>query len=216
MIKTPIAMSLPPALEYQVERAVALLRSGGVVVFPTDTLYGLGAHVLQERAVERVFRIKGRRENLALPLLLPEVAELRRVAVDIPPLGWCLAHRFWPGALTLVVRRAPVVPLRVTGGKETVAVRLPSHPVPRELARRLGAPITGTSANLSGTPSPTTAEAVRAALGDQVDLIIDGGPCHDGVPSTVLDLTGEVPRILRQGPVSMAALQQVCGQVEAV
>ncbi len=205
--------SLPPALDLAVEKAVASLRRGGVVAYPTDTLYGLGAHGLNEMAVREVFRIKGRQEASPVPLLLADVSDVLRVAAEAPPLAWVLARRFWPGALTLVVPRGPAVPDSVTGGGETVAVRVPRHPVPREIARRLGAPITGTSANSSGAPGATSAEAVWAAVGERVDMVIDCGPCPGGAGSTVLDLTGELPRIVRQGPVSLESLRYVCGKL---
>lgn len=194
---------LPLGLEPQVEAAVSVLRRDGVVAYPTDTLYGLGANAFSTRAVERVFRIKGRRHDLALPLLLSDASELERVAVNVPPLAHSLAGRFWPGPLTLVLRRAAVVPGIVTGGRDSVAVRVPDHPVPRELVRRLGAPITGTSANPSGGADPRTADDVRRVLGALVDFIIDAGPAPIGSPSTVLDLTGAEPRVLRSGALDL-------------
>lgn len=203
---------LHPALEHAVDMAVASLRRGGVVAYPTDTLYGLGAHGLNDGAVREVFRIKGRQDGSPMPLLLGEVSDILRVAVDVAPLVWVLARRFWPGPLTLIVPKGPAVPEAVTAGGETVAVRIPDHPVPREIARRLGAPITGTSANISGAAGATTAEAVWATVGEQVDLVIDCGPCPEGVGSTVLDVTGALPRILRSGPVSLASLRYVCGE----
>lgn len=214
MAWTSVKETIPPALNSLIDRAVDILHGGGVVAYPTDTLYGLGAHALTERAVERVFRIKGRPAAQPIPLLLADARDMQRVARDIPPVAWELARRFWPGGLTLVLAAASTVPRQVTAGGDTVAVRVPAHPVPRELARRLGAPITGTSANRSGAPGPVTAEEVTATLGCQVDLIIDTGPCSGGLASTVLDLTGDVPRVLRQGPVSMDDLRQVCGRVE--
>lgn len=186
-------------LENQVTVALCVLRRDGVVAYPTDTLYGLGANVTSLRAVQRVFDIKGRRHDMALPLLLADASDMELVAMDVPPLARTLAARFWPGPLTLVLRRSKSVPDLVTGGRETVAVRVPDHPVPRALARGLGAPITGTSANSSGGPDPCTAEDVRRGLGNLVDYLIDGGPALAGRPSTVLDLTGPEPRVLRQG-----------------
>ncbi|MDP3064910.1 MAG: L-threonylcarbamoyladenylate synthase [Chloroflexota bacterium] len=190
---------LSSEMEREIEAALRVLRRDGIVAYPTDTLYGLGANAFSLRAVRRVFEIKGRRADMALPLLLAEASDIERVAVDIPPLARALAERFWPGPLTLVLKRSPAVPDLVTGGRDTVAVRVPNHPAPRALARGMGAPITGTSANPSGGADPRTAEDVRLALGNLVDYIIDGGPAPIGRSSTVLDLTGPEPRVLRQG-----------------
>jgi len=197
---------LPRELQQQVEAALSVLRREGVVAYPTDTLYGLGANAFSLRAVRRVFETKGRRADMALPLLLADASDVDRVAIDIPPLARALAERFWPGPLTLVLRRASTIPDLVTGGRGTVAVRVPDHPVPRALARGLGAPITGTSANPSGGPDPRTAEDVRRGLGALVDYVIDGGPAPVGRPSTVLDLTGPEPRVLRQGALDATTL----------
>lgn len=197
------------------ESATRILRDGGVVAFPTDTVYGLGAHALLEPAVARIFRVKGRPAHLPLPLLLADISEMSSVAEEVPPLAWRLAARFWPGGLTLVLPRASRVPALVSGGASSIAVRVPAHPVPRALVRGLGAPIIGTSANLSTQPSPVTARQVEEQLGDAVDLIIDGGPCPGGVESTVLDLTGSEPGILREGAVSRRELEKALSEVSA-
>ncbi len=197
-------------LQEQVHAAVGVLRSGGVVAIPTDTLYGLAACALDERAVRRIFQVKGRPEGMALPLLVADVGDMDRYAMDVPEIARALAERFWPGALTLVLKKAPFIPDVVTGGKPTVGLRVPDHWVPRAIVRELGAPITGTSANLSGMPGLTTAQAVREQLGGQVDLVVDGGEAPGGVPSTVLDVTATPPRVLRQGAVSAAEIEAVC------
>lgn len=197
-------------LQEQVHAAVRVLRRGGVVAIPTDTLYGLAACALDEQAVRRIFRLKGRPEGMALPLLVADAGDLDRYATDAPEIARALAERFWPGALTLVLKKAPIIPDVVTGGKPTVGLRVPDHWVPRAIVRELGAPITGTSANLSGMPGLTTAQAVREQLGDRVDLVLDGGEAPGGVPSTVLDLTATPPRVLRQGAVSAAEIEAVC------
>ena len=199
------------SLEEQIARGVAILRRGGVVAYPTDTLYGLGADITQPAAVEQVFEIKGRPHGMPLPVLLSGPQDLSLVSDDVPPLAWTLAERFWPGPLTLVVPRAPRVPAIIGARGWTVAVRVPDHPVPRELARRLGSPITGTSANLSGGPSPHTADDVRRQLGDSVGLIIEGGPPPDGRASTVLDITQSPPRVLRLGAISWETLAGAWG-----
>ncbi|MBI2165987.1 MAG: threonylcarbamoyl-AMP synthase [Chloroflexi bacterium] len=202
---------IEPVSEVALQKALKVLRSGGVIAFPTDTLYGLGVHPYIASAVQRVFDIKGRPKELALPLLLAEIAELEQVALEVPPLAWRLAQTFLPGALTLVLRKRPKVPDIVTGGKSTVAVRVPDYTSLRDLVRRLGAPITGTSANLSGRPGCRTAGEVADQLGGLVDLIIDGGPCRHGVESTVVDLTGPDPRVLREGAIPVAAIERVLG-----
>ena len=198
--------ALPVELELRTARAVEILTAGGLVAYPTDTLYGLGANAFLEPAVAKVFAVKRRPPDQPLPLLLADAGQLDWVAQDIPEIARRLADAYWPGALTLVVPRAACVPLLVTGGAPTVGVRVPAHPVPRELARRLAAPLTGTSANRSGGPSPTTADEVRAQLGADVDLIIDGGPCALGTPSTIVDVSSEPPRVLRVGAVTLADL----------
>ncbi len=184
------------------EQAVELLRRGEVVAFPTDTVYGVGAHPFMPEAVARLYAIKDRPLHLAIPLLLPEAAAIEAVGADIPALAWQLARRFWPGGLSLVLRRAAGLPDVVTGGGSTVAVRVPDHPLVRELCRRLGAPLAATSANLHGHPDPVTADEVEAELSGRIPLILDGGPCPGGVASTVLDLTVSPPVILRPGPVT--------------
>jgi len=193
-------------LQKEVKRGVVYLRQGGVVAFPTDTFYGLGADVFSVDAVMRVFRIKGRRTDIALPVLLADASELCEVAVDLPLCAHELAERFWPGALTLVLKRAPRIPALASGG-DTIGVRVPDHPVPRALVHELGAPVTGTSANPTGHSGATSAEQVRCLLGDTVDYVIDGGRCQGGQPSTVLDLTGATPRVVREGRLPLAALQ---------
>ena len=206
-----LVQSYEQPLAEQIARGVSILRRGGVVAYPTDTLYGLGADITQPGAVEQVFEIKDRPQGMPLPVLLPDPDSLSMVSDDIPPLAWTLAHRFWPGPLTLVVPRASCVPAVIAARGWTVAVRVPDHPVPRELSRLLGSPITGTSANWSGGPSPHTAEEVRRQLGDRVDLIIEGGPPPVGRASTVLDITQSPPRILRLGAISWEDLSAVWG-----
>ena len=196
------------------ERAVDLLRRGEPVAFPTDTVYGIGVHGFQSEAAERLYALKQRPAHMPIPLLLSDVAMVRATCIDIPPIVWRLAERFWPGGLSLVLNRSPAVPDAVTSGGATVAVRLPDHRWVRELGRRLGAPLAATSANLHGKPSPITADDVMEAFEGLLPLILDGGPCRGGVPSTVLDLAVTPPTILRRGPVTAQQLA-ACGlQVE--
>ena len=205
------------ALQEQIETAVRILKSGGVVAIPTDTLYGLAASPFNEAAVERVYRLKGRPTQQALPLLLAEARDITLWARSIPEVTWALVERFWPGALSLVLKKAKSVPDAVSGGTDTVALRVPDHRVARAISQGLGTPITGTSANRSGRPGLSTAKAVREEFGDEIDLVIDGGELSDGLASTVLDLSGERPRVLRQGVVPTARDRgAVWGSVERI
>ena len=197
-------------MERQIARAVRILKKGGVVAFPTDTLYGLGANAFDEDAVLKIFEIKSRPRDLALTLLLADIAQIKVVGDDVPKLAWELAERYMPGALTIVVKKSAAVSDIISGGRGTVAVRVPNHPIPIALIRSLGAPITGTSANLSGAPDPAMAEDVRKQLGTKVDMIIDGGRCSIGVSSTILDLTTDPPTVLREGAISRDELTRVC------
>jgi L-threonylcarbamoyladenylate synthase len=183
--------------------AVELLRAGELVAFPTDTVYGVGALVWDAAAVAKLYAAKLRPLDKAIPVLLADPADLPLVARNLPPVALHLAERFWPGPLTLVVPKAERVPPEVTAGGESVAVRVPDHPLARALIRAAGAPLATTSANLSGQPSPVTAEEVAAQLAGRVAMILDGGRCPGGVPSTVADLTGSTPRVLRPGPITL-------------
>ena len=186
-----------------------LLRAGGVIAYPTDTLYGLGASVFDSEAVGRVFAIKGRATGQGLPVLVDGLERLEQVADELPAAALELARKFWPGPLTLVLPRHPGLPEAVTGG-DTVAVRQPAHPSPLALIAACGSPITGTSANRSGGPDPATAAAVIGQLGASVDLVLDGGPASLGAPSTVLDVTVMPARLLRAGALPVEELRRVC------
>lgn len=197
---------LPTNAPDHLETALAWLRRGEVVAFPTDTVYGVGVAMDDLAAVERLYEVKGRPREMALPLLLAEAAEMEAVCRDVPTTAWRLAESFWPGGLTLVLWKKPAVPDRVTGGQPSVAVRLPNHPVPRELARRLGRPLASSSANRSGAAAPVSAAEVLGQLAGQLPLILDGGVSRSSRPSTILDLTSEQPTILREGPISWGAI----------
>jgi len=201
------------SIQQQVERGITILKQGGIVAFPTDTVYGLGAGISIEYAVERVYQVKKRPRSMPLPLLLTDVSQISEVAQPVPEVTWLLAEKFLPGALTLVLPKSQSVPDIITGKDKTVAIRIPAHPVPIALVQGLGTPIVGTSANLSGQPSSLTAEEVYAQLGDRVDLIIDGGRCPGGRESTIVDLTGETPLILREGAISREELKRVCPSI---
>ena len=200
-------------IQRQVELGVSILRQGGLVAFPTDTVYGLGACANIPQAVERVYQVKERPQNMALPLLLAHTSQINEVAEFVPQVAWLLADKFLPGALTIVLYKAKSVLDIITAGGKTVAVRVPAHPVPVALAQGLGAPVVGTSANLSGKPSALNAGEVYSQFGDSIDLVIDGGRCPGGKESTIVDVTGEVPVVLREGAISMEELQQVCGEI---
>ncbi len=201
---------LSPNVNEQVEKGISVLKKGGVVVYPTDTVYGLGAGMVFWKAVERIYAIKERPRTMPLPLLLADISQVDAVAESISPLSRFLMRKFWPGGLTLVLCASSEVPDIVAAGGKTVAVRIPDHAVPIALIRGLGMPIVGTSANLSGQPSPLTADAVYSQLGDRVDLIIDGGRCLGGVESTIVDATGETSVILREGAISRAEIERIC------
>ena len=200
-------------IQKQVERGISILKQGGIVAFPTDTVYGLGACASIPQAVERVFEVKGRSRNMALPLLLAHTSQINEVASSVPPIAWLLADKFLPGALTVVLCKSNSVHDIITGGGMTVAIRVPAHPVPVALVEGLGAPIVGTSANLSGRPSTLTADEVYNQFGDKVDLVIDGGRCSGGQESTIVDVTGEEPVVLREGAISRQELEKICGSI---
>lgn len=192
-----------------IERAVAILRDGGVVGFPTETVYGLAADASNPAAVDRVFAIKGRPAGHPLIVHLASAALLDEWTVGAPVDAVALAEAFWPGPLTMVLRRSPRVIDAVTGGRPTVAVRVPRHPVAQEVLRRFGGGLAAPSANRFGRVSPTTADHVRADLGDEVDLVLDGGPSVVGVESTIVDLTGPAPQVLRLGAIGAADVAMV-------
>ena len=191
-----------------VDEIVEILQGGGVVALPTDTYYCLAACAINEVAVRRIFDIKGREPTSAIPLLIADQSDVMKHAVGLTEAQQsavsALGARFWPGALSLVLRRSPAIPSVLSGGGETIALRVPDAAIVRQVVRRLGAPVTGTSANLSGSPPTREAAEVREALGGRIDAVFDGGETPGGPPSTVLDLTSPEPRILRAGPISMA------------
>ncbi len=201
-----------PAAE-AIGRAAEVIRRGGLVAFPTETVYGLGADALNPAAVARIFSAKGRPAYDPLIVHVAEAADLARVARAVPEVAGRLAAAFWPGPLTLVLPRAEIVPLIVTAGGPTVAVRCPAHPVALALIRAAATPIAAPSANRFGEPSPTTAQHVLNDLAGRFDLLLDGGPTPVGVESTVLDLTRDPPTILRPGGVTREALAAALGQV---
>jgi L-threonylcarbamoyladenylate synthase len=198
-----------------IARAAEVLRRGGLVAFPTETVYGLGADALDARAVRRIFAAKGRPADNPLIVHVAAPEQARALARAVPPAAETLMS-LWPGPLTLVLPRAAVVPDVTTAGQDTVAVRIPKHPAALALLRACGRPVAAPSANRSGRPSPTTAEHVRADLDGVVDVILDGGPCAVGLESTVVDVTRTTPMVLRAGGLSLEALQAAVGAVDVL
>ncbi len=195
----------------EIERAAQFLKQGRLVAFPTETVYGLGADASNLEGVRRIFALKGRPANHPLIVHLQGVDELVHWARDIPFSVERLTSRFWPGPLTLVLKRATGVIDEVTGGQDTVGLRVPSHPVAQQLLQAFGGGIAAPSANRFGRVSPTTAQHVREDLGDAVDLILDGGACEVGIESTILDLSSGAPVLLRPGRIGAAEIETVIG-----
>lgn len=198
-------------MEQILQQAVSILREGGVIAYPTDTVYGLGADAFNEKASTRIYRIKQRPLTQPFPLLIADESELADLTTGIPEIAKSMVKHFWPGGLTLVVWKSSSLPDWLTAGGDTIAVRIPDHPLALALIRGLGSPLIGTSANLSGLPSVASAEEVRAQLGHEVDFVLDGGLCPGGIESTVIDVTGEVPIIIREGAVSGDEIDKVSG-----
>ena len=196
-----------------VARAAAILRQGGLVGIPTETVYGLGANGLDPDAVGRIFAAKGRPQDNPLILHIPSADWLERYCEDIPPSAYALAERFWPGPLTMILKRRPVVPDAVTAGLDTVGMRCPAHPVCRAILEAADIPVAAPSGNTSGRPSPTTAGHMWEDMEGKIDAIVDGGPCTVGVESTIIDLTCTPPRLLRPGGVTLEQLEEALGEV---
>jgi len=201
----------PPATARALERAAAILRRGGLVAIPTETVYGLAADALDEEAVAGIFRAKGRPASNPLIVHVSDVAMARSLAASWPAAAAAITARLWPGPVTVVVPRGPRIPDIVTAGGPTVALRCPDHRLARRLIEVAGTPLAAPSANRSEAVSPTTAHHVLAGLGDKVGLILDGGPCGRGIESTVVDCTTTPPRILRPGPLTREKLETVVG-----
>ncbi|MGZ6895758.1 MAG: L-threonylcarbamoyladenylate synthase, partial [Acidimicrobiia bacterium] len=195
----------------QIQRAVEILRDGGLVAFPTETVYGLGADAENRDALRRLYEVKGRPSDHPVIVHLARPEQLEEWGSDLAPAARTLADACWPGPLTLVVRRAARVPDEVTGGLDTVGLRVPAHPVALELLTAFGGGLAAPSANRFGRVSPTTADAVRAELGDDVALVLDGGECSVGVESTIVDCTSDPPRVLRLGGVTNETLHALLG-----
>ena len=203
-----------PLTEEQLNDAAMIIRQGGLLGIPTETVYGLGADALNETACLHIFEAKGRPQDNPLIIHVADVGWLPRYCRDIPAQAYALARRFWPGPLTMILPRKEIVPLRTTGGLDTVGVRCPDHPVTLEIIRRAGVPVAAPSGNTSGRPSPTTAQHMVEDMWGRIDGIVDGGPCGVGVESTIIDLTCTPPRLLRPGGLPLEALEEVLGEVQ--
>jgi L-threonylcarbamoyladenylate synthase len=203
-------------IEKQVKEAAAILKNGGVVAYPTDTVYGLGACMTDINAVDRIFQVKGRPKGMALPVLLADLKQIEEIVINFTPAAKRLAEEFFPGALTIILLKSANVPDIIAGGGKTIAFRIPNHPVPLALVKELGKPIVGTSANLSSQPSAHTADEVRKQIGDKIDMVIDGGKCPGGIESTVIDLSGEKPVIRRQGAIPIEKLRKILPDIITV
>ncbi len=200
---------IPAEYPQALTRSLEILQAGGLVAFPTDTVYGVGALAFNADAVESIYAAKERPNEKAIPVLLGDLADLQKLTLIIPNMALTLAAQFWPGALTLVIQKHPALPEAVSN-ISTVGVRVPDHPLARALLRAAG-PLAVTSANRSGQPSPSTAQEVMAQLGGRVALILDGGKTPGGIPSTVVDCTGAEPKILREGPLSEQQILEALG-----
>lgn len=194
--------------------AALIIRQGGLVAFPTETVYGLGANALNEDAARKIYAAKGRPSDNPLIAHISSMEELEPLVAEIPEAGKKLAEAYWPGPLTMVFPKSDKVPYGTTGGLDTVAVRMPSDPVASRLIQLSGVPIAAPSANTSGRPSPTTAQHVWQDMNGRIEMILDGGPVGIGVESTIVDVSGPIPTLLRPGAITMEMLHQTVGQVE--
>ncbi|HBL35798.1 MAG TPA: threonylcarbamoyl-AMP synthase [Firmicutes bacterium] len=212
MFETEIVTVDPQAFDPKaLAKAATILRRGGLVAFPTETVYGLGAVIYNRASVENIFTVKGRPGDNPLIVHIYKQEQLAEIALAVPEQALILAQRFWPGPLTMILPKKERIPAEVSAGLPTVAIRLPSHPVAQELLRQTDQPVAAPSANLSGRPSPTRGSHVITDLSGKIEMIIDGGPTGVGVESTVLDLTSTRPRILRPGGVTHEMLEAVLG-----
>ncbi len=203
---------LPATDTEALAHAVRLLRAGKVIAFPTDTVYGVGAHGFSVRAIDQLFLVKNRGRDKPIPYLLANPSDLTLVAIDIPHTAHVLASRFWPGGLTLVVPASTRVPRILTAGGDRIAVRVPHHPTTRALIDALRAPLAATSANVSGARDPSTASQVVEQLSGRIPLVLDGGATRGNIPSTVVDVTADPPMVLRIGVISVEQIEQALGR----
>lgn len=197
----------------ELDKQAQLLREGKTVIFPTETVYGLGANALDEQAVKKIYEAKGRPSDNPLIVHIYKKEEVYELAKDISKKAEDVMQKFWPGPITLILNKKNIVPYKTSGGLDTVAIRMPSHKIAREIIRMAGIPIAAPSANISGRPSPTKAEHVYEEMNERVDGIVLGGDCDFGLESTVVDFTSEIPMILRPGSITKEDLEKVIGNV---
>lgn len=197
-----------PVSEESIAEAGIILKNGGIVAFPTDTVYGLGAVCTNEEAVSRIFTAKGRDEGKPLSILVADPAQVELLALEVPEKAKRLMQKYWPGALTVILKKRPEISEIVSAGGDTIGIRMPDLPAAVELIRAAGSPLAAPSANLSGKRSAVTAEEAAEDLSGRIDLILDGGPSPVGTASTVVDLTGEAPRILREGVITKTMIDE--------
>ena len=198
----------------EIDQAAAILREGGLVGIPTETVYGLGANGLNDQAVKNIFAAKGRPQDNPLILHIPDVSWLERYCKDIPLTAYKLAQAYWPGPMTMILYHKDVVPDAVTAGLDTVGMRCPAHKLCRDIIAAAGVPVAAPSGNTSGRPSPTTAQHMLEDMDGKIEAIVDGGPCAVGVESTIIDLTCTPPRLLRPGGITLEQLRDVLGEVD--
>lgn len=199
-------------IEKQIKQAVSFLKQGKLVIIPTETVYGLGADASNPNALKKIFKAKGRPQSHPLIVHIADSSYLSEWAVDIPETAYKLAKTFWPGPLTLVLKRAPHVSTVITGGQDTIALRVPAHPIAQQILSMFKGGIAAPSANSFGYISPTTIEHVNKEMGNKVSLIIDGGPCQIGIESTIIDLSHDEPTLLRPGMISHVMIEQALGR----
>jgi L-threonylcarbamoyladenylate synthase len=203
-----------PISRKSIKRARRLLRDGEIVAFPTDTVYGVGVNAFERFAVRQLYQAKKRPKDKAIPVFITQIDDLNQVARDIPNKAWKILLQFWPGALTVILPKSPHLPEDVTAGQDTVAVRLPAHPLCLELVLKVGHPLAVTSANISGQPAPTNADEVLAQLDGRIALILDGGPTPTPHPSSIVDLSVKPPVLLREGDIKLEALREYLPKLE--
>ena len=214
-MKTKVIRMDPEHIDREaVREAGEILKAGGLVAFPTETVYGLGGNALDEKAAERIYEAKGRPSDNPLIIHIAELSALDRIVTEVPEKARKLAERYWPGPLTMIFKKSSCVPYGTTGGLETVAVRMPNHPIALELIRAGGGYVAAPSANTSGRPSPTCSLHVEEDLTGKIEMILDGGPVGIGLESTIVDFTEEIPTILRPGYINQEMLEQVIGPVQ--
>jgi L-threonylcarbamoyladenylate synthase len=193
----------------KIRLAADIIQNGGVIAYPTETVYGLGANIYNATAVNRIYTLKGREQQKALIVIVHSFDLLQELVTHVSDEASLLIQHFWPGPLTMIFSAKPSVPEFITGGGKTIAIRIPNHPICRELIKACHAPLASTSANLAGGQNPTTAREVAETFGAQLDLIIDGGPSQSNIPSTVLDVTGKKVRLVRQGAITIETIKKV-------